>query len=103
MESWNAQVDPCLNGADALEKLKTQSYDLVLMDLQMPILDGFDATTRIRQELKLNVPILALTANALSGERDRCLELGMNGYISKPFQPERLYQEIREYLPKHSQ
>lgn len=102
LESWNARVDPCLNGAEALEKLKTESYDLVLMDLQMPILDGFDATTRIRQELQLHVPIVALTANALSGERDRCLDLGMNGYVSKPFQPERLYQEIRTYLPKHT-
>ncbi|MFM7309457.1 MAG: ATP-binding protein [Flavobacteriales bacterium] len=99
LESWNAEVDTCLNGEEALNKLREHTYDLVLMDLQMPILDGFDATLKIRTELKLEVPILALTANALSGERDRCLQLGMNGYVSKPFQPERLYQEIRVYLP----
>jgi PAS domain S-box-containing protein len=102
LQSWNASVDACLNGEEALTKLKKEKYDLVLMDLQMPILDGFNTTIQIRRDLNLSIPILALTANALSGERDRCLEIGMNGYVSKPFQPERLYQEIRHYLPEPS-
>jgi CheY-like chemotaxis protein/anti-sigma regulatory factor (Ser/Thr protein kinase) len=102
LQSWNASVDACLNGEEALTKLKKEKYDLVLMDLQMPILDGFNTTIQIRRDLNLSIPILALTANALSGERDRCLEIGMNGYVSKPFQPERLYQEIRHFLPDYS-
>ena len=93
-------VDEAENGLEALEKIEKNKYDLVLMDLQMPILDGFNTTIQIRRDLNLSIPILALTANALSGERDRCLEIGMNGYVSKPFQPERLYQEIGQKL-KH--
>ncbi len=73
------------NGQLALEKLKDNQYDLILMDLQMPVMDGFTATQIIRNELKLNLPIVACSAHSLVGEREKCIEKGMNEYISKPY------------------
>jgi CheY-like chemotaxis protein len=64
------------------------------MDLQMPVMDGFEATVHIRGVLHSNVPIIGLSANALNGERERSLEKGMDDYVSKPFQPELLYAKI---------
>jgi CheY-like chemotaxis protein len=78
--------------------MKSEHYDLVLMDLQMPIMDGFEATEQIRKELKSDVPIIGLSANALNGERERSLEKGMNDYVSKPFQPELLYERIHSLI-----
>ncbi len=82
------------NGLIAIEKLKQQHYDLVLMDMQMPEMDGYEATTVIRTQLKSNVPIIALTAHAMKEEREKCLRLGMNEYISKPFDQHELYDLI---------
>ena len=98
LKSWNALVDISEDGLDALDKMKSEHYDLVLMDLQMPIMDGFEATEQIRNELKSNVPIIGLSANALNGERERSLEKGMNDYVSKPFQPEMLYERIHSLI-----
>jgi CheY-like chemotaxis protein len=98
LKSWNAQVDISEDGLDALDKMKSEHYDLVLMDLQMPIMDGFEATEQIRKELKSDVPIIGLSANALNGERERSLEKGMNDYVSKPFQPELLYERIHSLI-----
>jgi CheY-like chemotaxis protein/nitrogen-specific signal transduction histidine kinase len=94
LKSWNAQVDISEDGLDALDRMRNVNYDLVLMDLQMPIMDGFEATEQIRNELNSKVPIIGLSANALNGERERSLEKGMNEYVSKPFQPEVLYDKI---------
>jgi CheY-like chemotaxis protein len=98
LTSWNAKVDISEDGQDAIEKMKDASYSLVLMDLQMPIMDGFEATEHIRTVLQSKVPIIGLSANALNGERERSLEKGMDDYVSKPFQPELLYEKIHGFI-----
>ena len=92
--SWSpfVTVDIAENGMIAVEKFRVHGYDLILMDLQMPVMTGFDATTRIRE--KSQVPIIALTATANKPEADKCFEIGMNDYISKPFKPQELYVKI---------
>ncbi len=84
------------NGKLAVEALREpkEHYDAVLMDLQMPEMDGYTATQYIRNDLHNGIPIIAMTADALKGEAERCFESGMNGYISKPFEPRDLYTEI---------
>ncbi len=96
--SWNASVEISEDGLDAVERMKNNGFDLVLMDLQMPLMDGFEATEQIRQTLQSTVPIIGLSANALNGERERSLEMGMNDYVSKPFQPEMLYAKIHALI-----
>ncbi|HEY6393476.1 MAG TPA: response regulator [Bryobacteraceae bacterium] len=88
------------DGMEALSKLEKQgSFDLVLMDVQMPVLDGLEATRRIRQEKRWrDLPIVAMTAHAMNGDRERCLDAGMNGYISKPVHPSHLLNTVDEYL-----
>lgn len=91
------------NGVEALEILKQQSFDLVLMDCQMPEMDGFDATREIRkQDIKAlydkPLPVIAMTANVMSGDRERCLEVGMDDYIGKPVQRDKLESILREWL-----
>ena len=100
LTSWKARVDISEDGADAVERVKTGDYDLVLMDLQMPVMDGFEATAVIRNELKSSIPIIGLSANALNDERERSLQIGMDDYVSKPFKPELLYGIIQSYLRK---
>jgi signal transduction histidine kinase/ActR/RegA family two-component response regulator len=89
-----AEIVP--NGAEAVIAVQRESYDLVLMDMQMPELDGVSAAQMIRQlgVPMRNVPIIALTGNALVGQRESCLAAGMNDYLSKPFEPEQLYAAI---------
>ena len=82
------------NGKIALEKLQNNRYDLILMDLQMPEMDGYQATVAIRNELKLSIPIIAMTAHSLLGEREKCLAMGMNEYVGKPFNQEELFTTI---------
>lgn len=90
------------NGKEALEKLEKENYDIVLMDLQMPELNGYETAKIIRQELKKEIPVIALTADAIKGEAEKCLSLGMNGYIPKPFDPVFLCQEINQVLNRTS-
>jgi CheY-like chemotaxis protein len=92
------------NGKQAVSALETQSFDVVLMDVQMPEMDGFEATAAIRQKEKAigtHVPIIALTAHAMKGDRERCLAGGMDGYVSKPVQAEELIKAV-EGLGGHS-
>ncbi len=91
LEQWKINLDIVENGELVLEKLATANYDLVLMDIQMPIMDGYTAVKKIRSELKSNIPVVAMTANVLPGEKEKCLEAGMNGYISKPINEPELY------------
>ncbi len=89
-------VDIAENGLEALEKLENHTFDLVLMDLQMPKCDGYEATERIRKELKLEtLPIIALSADALKGTKEKALEAGMNSYLTKPLDVDVLFKEIK--------
>ena len=90
------------NGHEALEALERQNFDLVLMDVQMPELDGLEATRRIRSLEKpwSNIPIIAMTAHAMSGDREKCLEAGMNFYLSKPFRKQQLLDVVERFGKK---
>ncbi|MBI4750007.1 MAG: response regulator [Acidobacteria bacterium] len=109
LERLGYQADVVENGQQALDALLRQSYDLVFMDCQMPEMDGFTATIEFRKHETLNrqcspsikpVPILALTANALAGERERCLAAGMNDYLAKPVTIERLQAKLEQWLTR---
>ena len=95
LKSWSSDIniDIAENGLVAIAKVKEHSYDLILMDIQMPVMNGLDATKKIR-ETHPNIPIIALTANASKQEQRKSLEMGCNEYIVKPFQPEELYAKI---------
>ncbi len=82
--NWGLRFDIANNGKEAINLLAKHTYNLVLMDIQMPEMDGYTATQQIRNVLQLNIPIIAMTAHALEGERKKCLSYGMNEYISKP-------------------
>ncbi len=82
------------SGTQAVSALRQQSFDVVLMDIQMPEMDGYAATRAIREELNSGIPIIAMTADALKGERERCIAAGMTDFISKPFDPAELYTKI---------
>ena len=88
------QLDIASNGNKGLKLLSENEYDLILMDIQMPELDGYETATVIREELQLNIPIIAITAHSTLKERERCLSAGMNDYISKPFKKEELLEKI---------
>jgi len=105
LKKWKCEVDGAENGYIALEKLKSIDYDIVLMDVQMPIMDGYEATISIRNTLpepKKNVPIIALTANAIKGDNEKCLEIGMNDYLPKPFQPEDLFRSLSKFVKERA-
>ncbi len=90
-EQWQLNIEIVENGEIATEKLMNGNYDLVLMDIQMPVMDGYTAVRKIRTELKSKIPVIAMTANVLPGEKERCLDAGMTGYISKPINESELY------------
>jgi PAS domain S-box-containing protein len=85
MEEWGAKLTICNNGLEAYQKIEANSFDLVLMDIQMPVMNGIDATIEIRSQLNKQIPIIALTANAVKGDREKYLKAGMNDHVSKPF------------------
>ena len=95
------QIEIANDGREALEKLEKASrpYDLVLMDVQMPVLDGLETTRALRRDPRWkNLPVVAMTAHAMTGDREKCLEAGMNGYISKPVQPAHLITILAHHL-----
>ena len=97
----NITVECAENGLIALEKIATQEFDLVLMDIQMPEMDGLTATKEIRQTLQLNeLPIIAMTAHAMEGDIEKSVIAGMNQHLTKPIEPELLYQTLNQYLAK---
>jgi CheY-like chemotaxis protein len=94
-------IDLASNGKEALDKFGTTRYDIILMDIQMPVMNGIVATKKIREleaSTNLHTPIIAITANALSGDKEACLAAGMNDYISKPFQVELLLKKMDNLL-----
>ena len=97
-----AEVAVAGNGRVALARLAEQTFDLILMDCQMPEMDGFEATLRIRAQEKRDgghIPIIAMTAHAMAGDRDRCLLSGMDEYLTKPISRETLIREVAHWLP----
>lgn len=105
LTDWKWDVDIAENGLIAYEKAKTGDYDIILMDIQLPEMDGYEATRSIRKienVEKRDVPIIAMTAHAMSGEAEKCINAGMNEYISKPFDVKVLYNKIISVLKKNS-
>ena len=94
---WKLPYDMTGNGVAAISALRTTTYTLVLMDIQMPEMDGYATTKLIRDQLRLDLPIIAMTAHAMAGEREKCLSAGMNEYISKPLDENELYALIRRF------
>ncbi len=101
LSKMGCEVDLAENGAQAVEMAARNEYDIVFMDCQMPEMDGFEATRKIREEEILSgrqrIPIVAMTANAMPGDKERCLESGMNDYISKPVKKDRLAEVLKKY------
>ena len=91
------------DGKIAIEKLQQNQYDVILMDLKMPEMDGFDATTYIRKELKLQTPIIAVTADVTTVSMEKCRALGMNDYLSKPIDEKLLFNKILQYTKQKDQ
>ncbi len=98
LSDWGYDFDIVEDGKDALEQLQTTDYQLVLMDIQLPTMDGYEATAIIRNEFKSTIPIIATTAHAFAGEREKCLAAGMNDYIPKPLQEDAVLAMIQKYI-----
>jgi PAS domain S-box-containing protein len=91
---YGIEADVAENGKIVIEKLEKNYYDLILMDMEMPEMNGYEATTVIREEMKNKIPIIAMTAHAMAGEREKCFKLGMHDYISKPINANSLFEKI---------
>jgi CheY-like chemotaxis protein len=98
LERWGHHVEVADNGQIALDKLASQQFDVILMDMMMPVMDGIEATRRIRaQETIRRIPIIAMTANAMEADRERCIEAGMDDYLSKPIKAQELRQILQHF------
>lgn len=105
LESLGYEVDTADNGLLALEALENEIYDVILMDCQMPEMDGYEATRKIRAHKNravASIPVIALTANAMSGDAEKCLAAGMDDYLSKPFEPELFEQKLVDWTTRQS-
>jgi signal transduction histidine kinase/DNA-binding response OmpR family regulator/HPt (histidine-containing phosphotransfer) domain-containing protein len=106
LKKMGLRADTVANGAEAVKALELIAYDLVLMDVQMPEMDGFEATQRIRdpQSIVLNhhIPVIAMTAHAMQGDREKCIEAGMNDYIPKPVSADYLAEALDKWLPQET-
>ncbi|MCB0667705.1 MAG: response regulator, partial [Saprospiraceae bacterium] len=100
LDEWGIRHRHANNGLQAIKLLSKQVFDLVFMDIQMPEMDGYSTASMIRQKLHLKVPIIATTAHAFPGEREKCISYGMNDYISKPIHQDELYSLILRYIAK---
>jgi CheY-like chemotaxis protein len=102
LKKFGVQVDLAANGEEAINSLENLPFDLVFMDCQMPIMDGYEATQKIRHsESKVRnreIPIIAMTANSMEGDREKCLAVGMNDFISKPVNPNKVQEALKRWL-----
>jgi CheY-like chemotaxis protein len=106
LEKWGYIVSVAGNGLEALATLKIEEFDVVLMDIQMPEMDGFEATEAIREGERFtgtHLPIIAMTANALNSDEERCLSAGMDAYVSKPIRTVELFATLERILGKNSE
>ena len=102
LKKGNMSVEVASNGLDAIHALTDRAFDVVLMDVQMPVMDGLEATRSIRDVLQFqDLPVIAMTANAMRGDRERCIDAGMNDYITKPIDREAMYRTIGRWLNQH--
>nr|WP_238583107.1 response regulator [Aeromonas salmonicida] len=104
LRAVGADVSIAGNGAIALKMAEQQPYDLILMDMQMPVMDGLAATRQLREQegAGQHIPILAMTANVMAGDRERCLAAGMDDHIAKPIDPDKLYAALQRWVPAFS-
>jgi CheY-like chemotaxis protein len=105
LEKRGHRIEVAANGREALAALRKASFDLVLMDVQMPEMDGFEATAAVRAREKsegaqTHQPIIALTAHAMKGDREKCLVAGMDGYLTKPIRVEELDELLKSYMER---
>lgn len=100
IQNFGFELDIAENGEEGIVLLSKNKYDLVLMDLQMPVKDGYQTTEYIRNEMKLNIPIIAMTAHSLVGEQERCFDVGMDAYVPKPFKQPVLLKAIKTVMNK---
>ena len=100
IQKFGFELDIANNGQEGIDLLIKNKYDLILMDLQMPVKDGYQTTTYIRNELKLDIPIIAMTAHSLVGEQQKCFDMGMNAYVAKPFKQNDLLTKIHSVVEK---
>jgi len=103
LSQYGADIDEAANGSIAIDLLKHNVYDLILMDIQMPVKDGIETTRYIRSNIDTGIPIIALTANAYRKEEERCLKAGMNDFISKPFEEAKIVQVVAEWLGRETE
>ena len=97
LEGWNIDIDVAVNGQIAVDKVRENKYDLVLMDLQMPVMDGYTASAEIRK-FDTAIPIVALTASASNDVKEKVMAVGMQDYVTKPFNPNELFSRIKKYM-----
>jgi len=100
LKNYGAEIEEAQNGKDAIEKLDKQKFDIILMDVQMPVMDGVEATKEIRKSVHKNIPIIALTAFAIKGDDKKFINAGMNDYLSKPFEENQLLNVISRWVGK---
>ena len=106
LEKRGHRVQVVTNGREALAVLERETFDLVFMDIQMPEIDGLEATTEIRNKERgspLHLPVIALTAHAMKGDRERCLAAGMDGYLSKPIRSQELDEILDRYAARRAE
>ena len=108
LTNLGATIETAENGVEALAYIKDMEFDIILMDCLMPIMDGYEATRKIRELEKQDadrkrLPIIAFTANAMKGDREKCMDAGMDDYLSKPVRKDDLYQKITEHCPDLAQ
>jgi CheY-like chemotaxis protein len=99
LQNFGAKVSITNDGEEALRTLEKETFDMILMDIQMPVMDGFQATKKIRSQSQFNdIPIIAMTANAMEGDRNKCLNVGMNDHIAKPLDVNQIADTMSRHL-----